>query len=289
MNYIILDLEWNGAYSKKTHGYFNEIIEIGSTKLDENLKTIGTLHLLIKPEVSKKITNLVTDLTGIQKQELEYGCSFPKAVKKMRNFFDEDSVLITWSTTDLLVLMENNRYFMKENKVPFGNYYLDAQAFCQHMLSEEHRKQQLGLASACELLGVSDDDLTLHRAQDDSELTARVFRKIYNAEALNKTVRYVNDEFYKRLLFKPKVITKANHPLVKPEYLTFACPVCQNTLKIKGRWRSSCKMLCAEMHCSCGKKYTARVQVKELYDSISVRKRLTEEVEVENTESIDEG
>ena len=26
MQYIVLDLEWNGAYSKQAHGYFNEII-----------------------------------------------------------------------------------------------------------------------------------------------------------------------------------------------------------------------------------------------------------------------
>ena len=28
MKYIIMDLEWNGGYSRFTHGYFNEILEI---------------------------------------------------------------------------------------------------------------------------------------------------------------------------------------------------------------------------------------------------------------------
>lgn len=30
MQYVIMDLEWNSAFSKKLNGYLNEIIEIGS-------------------------------------------------------------------------------------------------------------------------------------------------------------------------------------------------------------------------------------------------------------------
>lgn len=28
MNIVILDLEWNGAYSRRLHGFINEIIEL---------------------------------------------------------------------------------------------------------------------------------------------------------------------------------------------------------------------------------------------------------------------
>ena len=41
MKYIILDLEWNSAYSVKESRFINEIIEIGAVKLDENLNEIG--------------------------------------------------------------------------------------------------------------------------------------------------------------------------------------------------------------------------------------------------------
>ena len=34
MNIVILDLEWNGAYSRRLHGFINEIIEFGAVKLD---------------------------------------------------------------------------------------------------------------------------------------------------------------------------------------------------------------------------------------------------------------
>ncbi len=35
MNIVVLDLEWNGAYSRKLRGFINEIIEIGAVKLDK--------------------------------------------------------------------------------------------------------------------------------------------------------------------------------------------------------------------------------------------------------------
>ena len=40
MQYIVIDLEWNGSYSKKAHGYFNEIIEVGAVKVDEQMRIV---------------------------------------------------------------------------------------------------------------------------------------------------------------------------------------------------------------------------------------------------------
>ena len=50
MNIVILDLEWNGSYSKKVHHYVNEIIEFGAVKVDENLNFLSEFSLLVKPE-----------------------------------------------------------------------------------------------------------------------------------------------------------------------------------------------------------------------------------------------
>jgi len=54
MQYIVLDLEWNGAYSKQAHGYFNEIIEIGAVRLNEQLQPDGKFHVVIRPQLSRK-------------------------------------------------------------------------------------------------------------------------------------------------------------------------------------------------------------------------------------------
>ncbi len=288
MQYVILDLEWNGSYSKKVHRYFNEIIEFGAVKLDENLSLIGTFQAFIKPVVSKKITNLVTNLTGIDEESLEDGCTFPEAVKKFQKFVGKKSVLLTWSTSDLLVLLENCKYFLGGERIPFLERYADAQAYCQMNMEPKYRKQQLGLSSAAEIVGISGDDLSAHRAKDDSLMTARVFRKLYQPETFENFVHEADEEFYERLLFKPRNVTKISDPLVRPEYLVFNCPSCGKQLKHVGKWRYSCKMLCTESECSCGKKYTARVQIREMFDKVSVRKRLSEFVQPED-ESANEG
>ena len=71
MQFIVADLEWNGAYSRKAHGYFNEIIEICAVKLNEAMELTSRFHALIKPVVSRKLSEVVTGLTSITAEELD--------------------------------------------------------------------------------------------------------------------------------------------------------------------------------------------------------------------------
>ena len=286
MQYVLMDLEWNGSYSKRAHGYFNEIIEIGATKLDENLQKIGSFHYMIKPVVSKKITNIVTDLTGIEASTLEDGGTFEEAVAALKAFVPKDAAVLTWSNTDLLVLVENCRFFWRREKIPFLHFYADAQAYCQPRIAADvPAGQQMGLAKAAEFLNISQEGLEAHRAVDDSELTARIFAATFDKPSFESFVKRADEDFYKRLLYKPHFISHVGNPLVKPEYLTFDCPACGKTLKAQSKWRYSGRMLCADMPCSCGKKYVGRVQIKVLYDDVAVKRKLTEVVKKEENES----
>ncbi len=277
MQYVLMDLEWNGSYSKRAHGYFNEIIEIGATKLDENLQKIDRFHFIIKPVVSKKITNIVTDLTGIEASTLEDGGTFAEAMTALKAFVPKNAVVLTWSNTDLLVLIENCRFFFKRERIPFLSAYADAQAYCQPRIAPDTPVgQQMGLTKAGEALGISTEGLEAHRAVDDSELTARIFAATYDKPSFEAFVKRTDEDFYKRLLYKPHFVSHVGNPLVKLEYLTFECPACGRPLQAQSKWRYSGRMLCADMPCSCGKKYVGRVQVKVLYDDVAVRRRLTE-------------
>ena len=285
MQYVLMDLEWNGSYSKRAHGYFNEIIEIGATKLDENLQKIDRFHYMIKPVVSKKITHLVTDLTGIEAATLEDGGTFEEAMAALKAFVPQDAVVLTWSNTDLMVLIENCRFFFKRERIPFLRFYADAQAYCQPRIAPDvPAGQQMGLAKAGEMLGISQEGLEAHRAVDDSELTARIFAATFDKPSFDTFFKRADENFYKRLLYKPHFIAHVGNPLVKPEYLTFECPACGRTLKAKSKWRYSGRMLCADMPCSCGKKYVGRVLIKVLYDDVAVKRKLTEAQPKEETE-----
>lgn len=276
MTFVLMDLEWNGSYSKAAHGYFNEIIEIGATKLDDQCRRIGSFHALIRPVVSRKLTNIVTNLTGIEAEELQEGDTFEGAVRALQAFMGEDAILLTWSTTDLLVLLENCRFFLKKETIPFMELYADAQAYCQARMSNDKRGRQISLTAACQLLGISEEGLEAHRAQDDSELTARVFARLFEPDSFEVFIRPADKAFYEQLTFKTHIVSHVSNPLVKPEYLEFTCPACGRPLKPSERWRFNSRMLCAEMPCECGRTYLGRVQIKVQYNGVNVRRRLVD-------------
>ncbi len=59
MNFVILDLEWNGTYSRRIKSFINEIIEFGAVKVDEQLHIIDTFEALVRPQVGKKISGKI--------------------------------------------------------------------------------------------------------------------------------------------------------------------------------------------------------------------------------------
>ncbi len=279
MRYIVTDLEWNGAYSKKAHGYFNEIIEVGAVAFDENMQQVGTFHKTINPVVSAKLSSLVKELTHITQEELEeHGGTFDSVMADFTAWAGEEAVLLTWSNTDVLVLMENFRFFRKSSHIPFMAYYADIQPYCQQRMGAD-TSQQMGLSRACEQLGISADDSALHRALDDACLTAKVFVHLFEKQSFEPFVRKADDEFYARMLFKPTYIVDVDSPLIKRSDLCFSCEHCGKNLHRKSKWGVRGKQLISEFVCrSCKKTYTARVQYKQTFDGMVVKRRIKEKL-----------
>ncbi len=277
MKYIIADLEWNGAYSKKAHGYFNEIIEIGAVAFDEDMREIGTFHKTINPVVSKKLSSLVKELTHITQEELEeHGGTFKSVMQAFTQWAGEEAVLLTWSNTDVLVLMENFSFFCHKPYLPFMAYYADIQPYCQQRMGVD-TSQQMGLSKACEQLSISAEDSALHRALDDARLTAKVFARLYDKESFMPFVRTADEEFYARMLFKPSYINDIDSPLIKRSDLCFSCECCQRNLHRKTKWGFRGRQFIAEFVCRhCKKTYVARVQYKQTFDGLVVKRRIKE-------------
>ena len=84
MRYIVVDLEWNNAFSPKSKKAINEIIEIGAVKLDENLVVKDTISTFIRPSVGKKLSKRVVEMTNITDADVAGGMSFINAVKRNR-------------------------------------------------------------------------------------------------------------------------------------------------------------------------------------------------------------
>lgn len=286
MNYVIIDLEWNGTYVKKVHGFFNEIIEIGAVKLDANMREIDRFQAIIKPAVSKKLTKLVTDLTSITDEELTDGGTFTGAMAAFKRFLGkEETVILTWSTTDLLVFLENYRYFCKTDTIPFMTAYVDLQAYYQK-IADIPLAQQPGLSKAAEALSINEEDVAHHRALDDSVLSGRILQKVYDPVRFAEMLAPADAEFYERITFKNTYIIDPADPLVKKEYLVFACEQCGVNLAFQKKWRPHNRALTSTGVCAgCGKKYTARVQIRKKYDSVEVKRKLVEKTEQKEEET----
>ena len=113
MNYIVFDLEWNQCADESATllspvVLTGEIIEIGAVKLDDNFQKVDELRLFIKPKYYTKLHNRIVSLTGIRQKELdEKGLPFPQAYEQFRQWCGEEFSYMTWSTSDLPVLLDN--------------------------------------------------------------------------------------------------------------------------------------------------------------------------------------
>ena len=274
MTYVILDLEWNGAYCEKLGGYFNEIIEIGAVRLSEQGTIEDRFDAYIRPVVSRKLTRLVTNLTGITDDQVSHGVSFDEAMEALCRFVGEDAVTMTWSNTDLTVLMENCRYFWGDETIPFLSAYLDLQHYAQTRLGLG-TAQQVALSKLAEQLNLGYEEMELHHAIDDSVLAAAIFRRVYEPASFEKAALAVNDDFYRRLTFKPTFIREIDDPLIRRADLRFACEHCKCNLKRVGDWQFQHRFFTASFRCAaCKTEYIGRVQAKKKYDGVEIKKRL---------------
>ena len=291
MTFLIVDLEWNGAWSKKAHGYFNEIIEIGAVKLDEKLCEQGVFRAVIRPQVSKKLSTIVTDLTNITDEELATGTTFHKAMAGLIRFAGAgETALVTWSTTDLLVLMENCRFFYGSDRIKGFTHYADLQAYCQKQLGIDPARQP-SLDHICEQLEISEEGFSLHRAPDDAALTAAICRRMYEPDTFAPYLKRMDEEFYARVNFKVTPITDPHSPLIPQSAWEFRCPVCDRPLRRSGRkWHYHSRAFCADMTCrTCQKTYIARVQARLKFEGPEIRRKLTEKLPREESADAAQG
>lgn len=295
MKFAVLDLEWNGAYSKRIKRFINEIIEFGAVLVDENLNVIDTFDVLIHPQVGKKLSGKVSTLTSITDGDLEDGMLFMQAVSRFSKWA-RDAVVMTWGTSDILTLIENCRYFCGNGRIPFLSRYVDLQAYCEAMLGANKSDQQMGLSTAAELLHINEDEFDHHRALGDSLLTLECLKKLYNPQALKPFLQDAcSNEFYNRMEFRTVSICDLHHPLIHPADLAFYCENCGKRARRISEWQLHNKSFRAVFRCRhCGTEFCGRVQFKLKYEGLTVKKKISpveekkEESGVEGSKSVAE-
>ena len=287
MSYVILDLEWNGSYSKTAQKFVNEIIEFGAVKLDENFKVIDTFSSLISPKIGKKLSGRVRQLTKISYDELvDDGVDFFAAAEAFTEFLG-DSTMMTWGTSDIHALIENYAFYTGDFHIPFLKRYCDLQEYCQRALDRYDAANQMGLGVCAELLGIEFSEDEQHRAEADAILSGECLAKLADKYPLSSCVMKADcEEFYRRMMFKNYFITDLSAPEINKADLKFNCDVCGKRARRVKSWKLHNKNFNADFYCkSCDRRFKARVSFKRRYDGVKVNRRIVEtNTEQENTE-----
>ena len=114
MAFIVMDLEWNQAMSANSSVYNylpihlgGEIIQIGAVKLDENFYPTEEFQSDVKPVYFRKMHYKVKKLTGIDKDRLSHGDTFPTVFERFRSWCGDRPVFLTWGNDDRRIMEQN--------------------------------------------------------------------------------------------------------------------------------------------------------------------------------------
>ena len=274
MHYIILDLEWNSAYCPWQKRFLNEIIEFGAVKLDENLKEVSRFQCFVRSKLTKRLRSRVKGLTHITNEEMRSGVTIEKAIKDYTAWSGDDTVTLTWSNTDIYVLVDNLKTLMGKERIPFLQGYADIQKYVQNRL--EITGNQISLTAAAEMLKVDFEEFAAHRALGDSLCSAEVLRRVWNEKGLEGYLTDAStDEYYARLFFKPYIISDINNPAIDKEQLRCRCPDCDDFMRRKTKWKYKNRYFVADFECKhCGNQLSGRLRFKKTFDGVVISRSL---------------
>ena len=247
MNYIIFDLEWNQCGSEceimtEPVCLPGEIIEIGAVKLDDAFKKIDELRLYIKPQYYTKLHRRIVTLTGIRNQVLEeQGLSFPQAYEKFMAFCGEEYSFMTWSRSELPILIDN----MLLHGIDVSNLpdtYDLQRIFCNEIM---RFSRKMSLDDALSVLNEKGD--VAHDALNDSRNTVLVCNHLDLAE--------YGGEYVSRAFAENPILTVYASPraaLDAPELRQYTCPWCGETVAAGSFLRFDREEFAASGQCSEG-------------------------------------
>lgn len=275
MNYLIFDLEWNNTFGRDVN--MNEIIEMGAVLLDSDLAELGRFSTFVRPRIARKLNSRTKKLTHISNEDIQNGVPLKRAIEDLKEFIGpEETTALSWGDTDLRVLIENLKYFFHTERIPFLDNYLDLQLY-YHSQTNRPMNQQASLAHAAESLNIDPEKYALHRALDDSLLSADCFRSIFSGEKVREMSQRCDERFYQKLLFKPYIISDWENPAIDKSVLNCTCDRCGGKMQRVTQWKFFNSAFHAVFYCrTCSRKLDFSARFKQYFDRVDVKTRVTE-------------
>jgi len=169
--YIVFDFETTGLEANK-----EQVIEIASAKLDENLEPVETYSTLVRLNEGRTLPQFIRQLTGITAEELEEkGIPEKHAMKQLKEFIGDNIVVAQFASFDLSFLA----------KVLVPEKFICTRSMARLLRPEEYAS----LSNLIKIYGI--ENLDPHRAYADVEATIEVF-KLQKKECDEKGIEYMN-------------------------------------------------------------------------------------------------
>ena len=169
--YIVFDFETTGLEANK-----EQVIEIASAKLDENLEPVETYSTLVRLNEGRTLPQFIRQLTGITAEELEEkGIPEKHAMKQLKEFIGDNIVVAQFASFDLSFLA----------KVLVPEKFICTRSMARLLRPEEYAS----LSNLIKIYGI--ENLDTHMAYADVEATIEVF-KLQKKECDEKGIEYMN-------------------------------------------------------------------------------------------------
>ncbi len=180
MNYICLDLEFNGAFdfsagkaAESNEACHHEIIQIGAVKLDKKYNIKDSFNTYVKPTIYPRLNPFIADVIKMKTEDFKNAGSFKINYLKFKNFLsDGNNVFVVWGESDIPILYENLSYYKLVDE-PLIVKYMNIQPYVSTLLNKESG-QQISLKNAIDAMGIETDN-QYHNALYDAYYTAQIF------------------------------------------------------------------------------------------------------------------
>lgn len=181
--YIIFDLEFNQDFSDenvkiKGRMFPFEIIQIGAVKLDSQFNVVDSFNRYMKPDIYKKVSPFIEELTGIKTEMLLNQKPFQEVYTEFMEFIgDANSILCVWGMADIKELYRSVDYYNLDKSL-LPKMYINLQPYAS-LYFHMPKRIQLRLQTIIEMLKIPVEN-EFHNALNDAHYTAQIFKKIYN-------------------------------------------------------------------------------------------------------------
>ena len=254
MKKVFFDLEWNTGFLDGNS--FDEVIEIGAVKTDEEFRQLDGFRRLIRPSVYRKMNPYIQKILSITMKDLKTADPLNLVAKEFFDWCKDCDTLIAWSSNDFGVLEKNLARINMQIPEHLERY--DVQM--AYAYRTENSIRNYALKTAVEAMEIPEpEDQAYHDAYCDAQFTAAIGRALI--ERYGPLPSEAELQALKNTLVKPKkpklpLMYSVKKAIRKEEYTSFACPTCGLLLQLPSWYALDDKHFIGHVRCpECGMRY----------------------------------